>query len=299
MIEYKARLVAQGFTQKPGTDFSNMGTFAPVMRFETLRTLLALAAVNGWHLCQMDVKEAYLNGRLTEELYMKQPTGFEDGTGRVCRLVKSIYGLKQAGNVWNHDLNSTMLDFRYMRLRSDYCAYILRDEEKSSIAIVWVDDMVGIADTKETNDKAVEKLAAKYKIKVIGEPNMLLGMHITRDYKNRIIRLSQAHYIHQMLKEFGMENMNTVSTPMDPNVIQHHESHDVATQNGISYATYIGKLLYAAHATRPDILYATVTMAQFAKDPSQENWTGVKRILRYLKGTIDFIRKIQDLLIPT
>jgi len=110
---YKARLVARGFTQKPGIDFSNTGTFAPVMQFETLRTLLALSAIEGWHLCQIDVKGAYLNGQLTEELYMKQPIGFEDSTRRVCRLVKSIYGLKQAGNVWNHDLNSTMLDFGY------------------------------------------------------------------------------------------------------------------------------------------------------------------------------------------
>ena len=150
--------------------------------------------------------------------------------------------------------------------------------------------MVGITNTKETNNKAVEKLAAKYKIKVIGEPNMLLGMHITCDYENHIIRLSQAHYIKQMLREFGMEDANAVSTPMNLNVIQ-HESRDesvINEQNGISYATYIGKLLYAAHATRPDILYATVTLAQFARNPSQENWTGVKRILRYLKGTVNF-----------
>lgn len=145
-----------------------------------------------------------------------------------------------------------MLDLGYMCLRSDYCAYILRDGENFSIIVVWVDDMVGIANTKETNDKAVKKLAEKYKIKVIGEPNMLLGMHIMHYYKNCIIQLSQAHYICQMLKEFGMENTNAVSTPMDPNVIQHHESHDestINTQNMISYLTYVGKLLYAAHAT--------------------------------------------------
>ena len=145
---------------------------------------------------------------------MKQLIGFKDGIGQVCRLVKSIYGLKQAGNVWNHDLNSAMLDFGYTHLRSIYCAYILWDEEKISIIVVWVDDMVGIVNTTETNDKVVEKLAAKYKIKVIGEPNILLGMHITHDYENHTIRFSQTHYIHQMLKEFDMENANTVSMPI-------------------------------------------------------------------------------------
>ena len=93
IARYKARLVAQGFTQKPGTDFSNTGTFAPVMRFETLRTLLAMSAIHNWELCQMDIKGAYLNGKIMEELYMKQPTGFEDGTAQVCRLRCKIYGL--------------------------------------------------------------------------------------------------------------------------------------------------------------------------------------------------------------
>jgi hypothetical protein len=123
---------------------------------------------------------------------MKQPVGFQDGTGRVCRL---ICGLKQVENVWKHDLHGTILDFRYTRLRSVYCAYNLRDEEEFSIIVVWADDMVGIANTRETNDKFVEKLAAKYKTKVIGEQYMLLVMHITPDYENHTIQLSQAHYI--------------------------------------------------------------------------------------------------------
>jgi hypothetical protein len=141
-------------------------------------------------------KRAHLNGRLTEELCMKQPVGFQYDTGRVCRL---ICGLKQVENVWKHDLHGTILDFRYTRQQSVYCAYILRDEEEVSIIVVWADDMVGIANTEETNDKFVEKLAAKYKIKVIGEQYMLLAMHITPDYEKHTTQLSQAQYIHQIL----------------------------------------------------------------------------------------------------
>jgi hypothetical protein len=185
---------------------------------------------------------------LMEGLYMKQPIGFEDGIGQVCRLFKSIYGLEQAGNVWNHNLNSTMPDFRYTHPRSIYCAYILRDEEKNSIIVVWVDDMVSITNTKQTNNKVVEKLAAKYKIKVICTP-IILRMHIMGNYENHTIRLSQTHYIHQILKEFNMWNVNTVLMTMGLNVIQHRSNSRLAInkQNG---TTYIGKLLDAAHATR-------------------------------------------------
>ena len=108
VIKYKARLVAQGFSQKPGTDFSNDGTFAPVMRFETLHTLLAFLAVHDLKLQQFDVKGAYLHGTLKEEVYMEQPIGYSDGTKRVCLLIKFIYGLKQAGNIWNEELNSVL-----------------------------------------------------------------------------------------------------------------------------------------------------------------------------------------------
>ena len=110
---YKAWLVAQGFSQKPGTDYSDTGTFAPMMRFETLRTMLALAVINGWDMHQMDVKGAYLNGWLKEEIYMKQLAGFDDGTGRVCLLVRPLYGLKQAGNEWNNEFDGAMKDLTY------------------------------------------------------------------------------------------------------------------------------------------------------------------------------------------
>jgi len=124
IIKYKARLVAQGFSQKPGTDYSNDGTFAPVMRFETLRTVLAYSAVHNLKLRQFDVKGAYLHGRLQKTIYMCQPPGYEDGTHQVCLLVRSLYGLKQAVNVWNHELNRVLQELGFMQLKTDYCCYI-------------------------------------------------------------------------------------------------------------------------------------------------------------------------------
>ena len=172
-----------------------MGTFAPVMRFETLRTLLAMSAIHNWELQQMDIKGAYLNGKIVEELYMKQPTGFEDRTVRVCRLRRRIYGLQQAGNVWNHELNETMREFGYTRLRSDYCTYIRHNGDAFLIMIVWVDDIITIANNKAEIDRAEAEMKSKYTVKVIGEPTMLLGIHIARDHTKQMIKLSQSHYI--------------------------------------------------------------------------------------------------------
>ena len=120
---YKAQLVAQGFSQKPGMDYSDTGTFAPVMCFETLRTMLALAVINSCDMRQMDVKGVYLNSWLKEEIYMKQLAGFDDGSGRVCQLVRPLYGLKQAGNEWNNEFDEAMKDLMYRNTQSDYCSY--------------------------------------------------------------------------------------------------------------------------------------------------------------------------------
>ena len=144
-IWYKVQLVAQGFSQKPGTDYSNNGTFVPIMWFESLRTAFGMAAINRWNMCQMDVKTVYLNGYLKEEIYMLQPTGFDNGTGRVCHLKHSLYSLKQAGNVWNKAWNQAMEELGYKKLKSDYCCFIQREGEDFSILLVWVDHLINFS----------------------------------------------------------------------------------------------------------------------------------------------------------
>ena len=168
IAQWKARLVAQGFSQKPGNDYENDGTFAPVMRFETLRTLFANAAVNKLHLRQFDVKGAYLNGYLNETIYMQQPPGFEDGTSKVCLLIWSLYGLKQAGNVWNHKLNRVLLTMGFKQLKTDYCCYIKRAEEEYSILVIWVDDFLATSTNKDLNNEIQKNLNTHFKVKSLG-----------------------------------------------------------------------------------------------------------------------------------
>jgi len=143
--KYKARLIAKGCAQRPGYDF--LETHSPVVRMETIRSLLAVAAKRKLYIHQMDIKGAYLNGILKEKVYMKQPEGYDDGTGRICLLIKTLYGLKQAGREWNHEFDSKVRKRGYARLQSDPCVYIWHIGEDFAIITIWVDDLLIFATT--------------------------------------------------------------------------------------------------------------------------------------------------------
>ena len=291
VIKYKARLVAQGFSQKPGIDYSNDGTFAPVMRFETLRTLLAYSAVHNLKLRQFDVKSAYLHGQLNETIYMSQPPGYNDGSGRSCLLIRSLYGLKQAGNVWNQELNRVLEEIGFVQLKTDYCCYIRRRGDDFTVLLVWVDDFASMSTTDDQNDATERDLNTHFDVKSLGQPNLLLGMKISQG--NHIITLSQTHYIDALLEKFGLTNANPVSTPMDINVKLDHvtegqedeEQGEKDEKITHGYAALIGSLMYLAIGTRPDIAFAVNKLAQFTQNPKPIHWTAVKRVFRYLKYT--------------
>jgi hypothetical protein len=256
--------------------------------------MLALASINNWDIRQMDVKSAYLNGSIDEEIYMKQPIGFEDKTGRVCRLQRSLYGLKQAGNIWNREFSETMEKIGFTKLKTNYCCFIRRQGEKFAIILVWVDDLVIFTDSPAESNQVEKELTSKFDIKVIGEPSMLLGMKISRNMSTGSITLSQTHYIDAMLKKFGLTDANPVTTPLDPHVRlddkkyneeTHSDEQSPNNQGSGTYATAIGSLMYAALGTRPDIAYAVKTLAQYMQNPQPIHWTAVKQIFRYLKGT--------------
>ncbi|KAJ3479322.1 hypothetical protein NLI96_g9143 [Meripilus lineatus] len=285
VIKHKARLVAQGFSQIPGQDFS--ATYAPVMRLESFRTLLALAAHLDLEVHQMDVVGAYLNSDLDEEIFMRQPPGFEDGFPRVCRLQKAIYGLKQAGRAWNLKFNHIFVDvLSYKRIHPDYCVYIKHfDGSNFIIVIIHVDDMALLGNSADTISRAKSEITPLLKISDLGEIKSFVGLKITRDRAARTITISQPHYIDTILARFHMESSHPVSTPLDPHV--KFVAGDTPPDSDIPYQAAIGSLMYAAVATRPDIAFAVQTLSQFNTRYSNTHWTAVKHVLRYLKGTRD------------
>ncbi|KAJ3531525.1 hypothetical protein NM688_g7562 [Phlebia brevispora] len=263
ILKYKARLVTQGFSQIPGQDFFQ--TYAPVMRLESFHTLLTLAAANDWPIHQMNVVGAYLNADLEEEIYMKQVPGFENNTGRVLRLRKGLYGLKQSGRAWNKRVHKLLAEkLGFVCINADFCAYIrVTGDDQFQIILIHVDDMALIA----ANDELMT----------------FIGLQITRNRVKRLLTIHQERYIQTVLERFHMQDCTPVSTPLDPNVTL-SPSPDETEPLDVPYVVAIGSLMYAAVATRPDIAFAVQSLSQFSSRPSQEHWTVVKHVLRYLKG---------------
>ena len=283
ILKYKARLVAQGFSQIPGQDF--LSTYAPVMRLESYRALLALAASQDWEIHQIDVVGAYLNGELEETIFMKQPPGYEDGTPRACRLHKALYGLKQAGRVWNIKFNDVFVNtLGYTRIKSDFCVYIRKNQLGLSIVIIHVDDSTISTFPPSIMSSAKAEIAQHLNITDLGEARTFVGLQISRNRPKRSITIHQTSYITKILERFGMLSSHIVHTPLDPNVVL-IPSTEESQPSDFPYAAAIGSLMYAAVATRPDISHAVQKLSQFTSKFSQAHVTAVKRVFRYLNGT--------------
>jgi Reverse transcriptase (RNA-dependent DNA polymerase) len=214
VVRHKARLVVKECVQHPGFDY--METFSPVVRMDMLCTILALIHIKGLKMQQMDVKGAYLNGTLQETIYMHQPEGCEGGTGQVCRLIKPLYGLKQAGHEWNNELDEKLKVHDYEHLFSDPCAYIQWDHGNFSIMTVWVDDSLLFASLDATMDHIKDTLCSEWEVTDLGEPTKIVRIEVT--CINNSISISQEKYIENVLRKEGMSNANPVGMPMDPHI---------------------------------------------------------------------------------
>ncbi|CAJ2653166.1 unnamed protein product [Trifolium pratense] len=276
---YKARLVAKGFTQTYGIDYSE--TFAPVAKLNTVRILLSLAANLDWPLHQLDVKNAFLNGDLEEEVYMDIPPGFEDKFGsNVCKLNKSLYGLKQSPRAWFEKFTYSMKKQGYIQGQADHTLFTKFSQDgKIVVLIVYVDDIVLTGDDIVEMARVKEKLALDFEIKDLGSMRYFLGMEVARS-KDGIV-VSQQKYILDLLKETGMSGCRPADTPMDPNA-KLWEEGSVPVDTG-RYQRLVGKLIYLSH-TRPDIAFSVSVVSQFMHSSFEEHLEAVYRILRYLKA---------------
>jgi hypothetical protein len=213
---YRARLVAKGFTQIPGLDFDE--TFSPVARFESLQLLLALAALEDWHIHQMDVKSAFLNGELDKEIYMEQPQGFitSGKETQVCRLKKAIYGLKQASGTWNLQLHGVLTGFSYKWMHADAGIYVCHQQEGDGplFVIIYVDDITILGKSLQAVQRLKSDLSACYEMSDLGEIESYLGVRITHDRTLKRLEIDQLGYLHDVLERFGMADANPHSTPV-------------------------------------------------------------------------------------
>ena len=284
----KARYVARGYSQVEGIDFFE--TFAPVARTETVCVLLSVAASRNWDIKQFDVRTAFLYGPLDEEVFMAQPEGFDDGSARVCRLRKGLYGLKQAPRQWNGTFHKFLSEFGFVRSNEDPCLYRLNSGGDVLYLCLYVDDGLVFSSSNWMRDVFMEKLARKFEI-TSSDPDTYVGMEIQRDRDKGIITISQKSYITRVLQRFGMSDSNPITTPSDPTMKLSKDMPSTQEEDGkgnrFPYREAIGCLNYIAVVSRPDITFAVNKAAKFCENPKSAHWSAVKRILRYLKGTID------------
>lgn len=281
---YKARLVAKGFSQKAGIDYGE--TFAPVMKMDSIRIILSLANWYNLKTVHLDVKTAFLYGDLEEELYLKQPEGFNDGTNQVCRLKKGLYGLKQASRTWNKKLNSFLEDFGMKAVTSDQCVYFMKTDNVIVMLGIYVDDGLLCSNSENTMSKILKHIKEHFEI-TVEEANCFVGLQIERDEINNTLKIHQKSYIEKLLKRFNMENCKGQSTPMDVNSKLVKSTDKSTNDDNYPYKEAVGSLIYLMIGSRPDIAYSVGKLSQFMDSYDHTHWRAVKHLFRYLKNTMD------------
>ncbi|KAG7533328.1 Reverse transcriptase RNA-dependent DNA polymerase [Arabidopsis thaliana x Arabidopsis arenosa] len=279
-VRYKARLVARGFNQQYGLDYSE--TFSPVIKSTIIWTVLEVAVKRNWSIHQVDINNAFLQGTLTEEVYVSQPPGFVDldRLNHVCRLQKALYDLKQAPRAWYQELRNFLLKAGFTNSLADTSLFIYHQGSDFLYVLVYVDDII-IAGVESLVKRFNTALAARFSLKDLGALNYFLGIEATRSANG--LHLMQRKYINDLLTKTNMLGVKPVSTPMaaTPMISLFTGS---ALDDASEYRSVLGSLQYLSF-TRPDIAFAVNRLSQFMHRPTDAHWLAVKRILRYLAGT--------------
>ncbi|GJV25057.1 putative ribonuclease H-like domain-containing protein [Tanacetum coccineum] len=280
VVRNKARLVAQGHRQEEGIDYDEV--FAPVARIEAIRIFLAFASYMGFIVYQMDVKSAFLYGKIDEEVYVSQPPGFLDlkYPQKVYKVVKALYGLHQAPRAWYATLSTFLLKNGYRRGTIDKTLFIKKDKHDIILVQVYVDDIIFGSTKKSWCDEFEALMKSKFQMSSMGELTFFLGLQVKQ--KADGIFISQDKYVAEILKKFDFANVKTASTPIETQkpLVKDEEASDVDVH---LYRSMIGSLMYLT-ASRPDIMFAVCACSRFQVTPKSSHLSAVKRIFRYLKG---------------
>ncbi|GJV25890.1 putative ribonuclease H-like domain-containing protein [Tanacetum coccineum] len=280
VVRNKARLVAQGHRQEEGIDYDEV--FAPVARIEAIRIFLAFASYMGFIVYQMDVKSAFLYGKIDEEVYVSQPPGFLDPKypKKVYKVVKALYGLHQAPRAWYATLSTFLLKNGYRRGTIDKTLFLKKDKHDIILVQVYVDDIIFGSTKKSWCDEFEALMKSRFQMSSMGELTFFLGLQVKQ--KADGIFISQDKYVAEILKKFDFVNVKTASTPIETQkpLVKDEEASDVDVH---LYRSMIGSLMYLT-ASRPDIMFAVCACSRFQVTPKTSHLSAVKRIFRYLKG---------------
>jgi histone deacetylase 1/2 len=281
---YKARLVAKGFKQRYGIDYED--TFSPVVKIATIRTVLALSVSRGWSLRQLDVKNAFLDGVLEEEVYMKQPPGFENpnAPNYIYKLDKALYGLKQAPRAWYSRLSTKLCDLGFVPSKTDTSLFLFNKEGITIFLLIYVDDIIVTSSSDYAISALLRDLNKNFAIKDLGDLHYFLGIEVTKR-KNGLL-LTQEKYAKDLIQRVGMQGCKSTPTPLSSTEqLSLTSGTALSSDDSTRYRSIVGGLQYLT-LTRPDLSYSVNKVCQYLHAPTTEHWTAVKRILRYVKDTV-------------
>lgn len=278
--KYRARLVARGFMQKEGIDYTQ--TFSPVISMPALRFILVIMLNENLNVFVLDVKTAFLNGDLNEVIYMDQPEGYEDNSGRKCKLKKSLYGLKQAPRQWYEKFQNFVMKLGFKQLNSEPCIFIRHVNSKKIIMALYVDDLLISGSNIQEVNVIIDLLCKEFEMSKSEKASDFLGIRM--EFTPDGLFLDQECYILRLLKKYKMLDCNPCSIPIEP------KSTPAMFEKGNAFngpfRELVGSLLYLAYVSRPDISFAVNCLSQLQEHPTDVAWNALKKILRYLKGTI-------------
>ncbi|PKU83709.1 Retrovirus-related Pol polyprotein from transposon TNT 1-94 [Dendrobium catenatum] len=286
---YKARLVALGYDQQLGINYTK--TFSPVAKMTTIRILLTLAVHRKWSILQLDISNAFLHGDLHEDVYMRQPPGFADTISptAVCKLQKSLYGLKQAPRQWFEKLTQFLLARGFRFSRSDPSLLIFTIQNIQIFFLIYVDDILVTGNDSQAIQALLKDLRTTFALKQLGDIALFLGIQTIRTPEGFF--LTQHHYAEKILKEFNFMDCKPAPTPSIIKSKQQPPDLQLLPDSA-TYRRIAGSLQYLS-ITRPDIAFATNQICQHMHQPTNSDLQALKRLLRYLKGTLNYGLPIQ------
>jgi hypothetical protein len=282
---YKARWVLRGFTQRLGVDYDE--TFSPVVKPATVRTVLSLALARSWPVHQLDVKNAFLHGALTKTVYYSQPAGFVDSSrpNMVCRLNRSLYGLKQPPRAWHSRLATFLVTLGFVEAKSYTSLFVHHHRAETAYLLLYVDDIVLTASSQSLLCRLVDALQQEFPVKDLGVLHHSLG--VTAEARLFGLLLHQRQYTLDILERAKMIDCRPCSTPVDTQA-KLSEAQGEPVEDPTGYRSLAGALQYLTFITRPDISYAVQQVCLHMHDPREPHLVALKHLLHYLRGTVDY-----------